>query len=67
MPLELMAAQEYFDLAGNNNLVWLEKVFQEIVKKRPSQIELDQWMRRYADLRYSRTELLRQLNSQVRR
>jgi uncharacterized lipoprotein YbaY len=67
MPLELMAAQEYFDLAGNNDVVWLQKVFQEIVKKRPSQTELDQWMRRYSDLRFSRTELLRQLNSQVRR
>ncbi len=67
MPLEIMAAQEYFDLAGNNDAVWLQKVFQEIVKKRPSQSELDQWMRRYADLRFSRTELLRQLNSQVRR
>jgi len=67
MPLEIMAAQEYFDLAGNNDAVWLQKVFQEIVKKRPSQTELDQWMRRYSDLRFSRTELLRQLNSQVRR
>ncbi len=67
MPLELMAAQEYFDMTGNNDLVWLETVFQVIVKKRPTQTELDQWMRRYADLRYSRTELLRQLYSQVRR
>lgn len=67
MPLELMAAQEYFDAAGNNNTVWLEKVFTEIVKRRPNRSEQEQWMRRYADLRFSRTELLRQLNAQVRR
>lgn len=67
LPLELMAAQEYFDAAGNHNRVWLEKVFEEIVRRRPSPSELEQWMLRYADLRYSRTELLRQLDSQVRR
>ncbi len=66
MPLELMAAQEYFDAAGNNNSMWLEKVFQEIVQRRPTQSEHQQWMQRYADLRFSRTELLRQLNSQAR-
>lgn len=65
IPLELMAAQEYFDAAGNNNTVWLEKVFEEIVRKRPSQRELQQWMQRFAELRYSRTELLRQLYAQA--
>lgn len=65
-PLELMAGQEYFDAAGNNNQVWFEKVFEEIVKKRPSDAELAQWMQRYAELGYSRTELLRQLYSQAR-
>lgn len=67
MPLDLMAAQEYFDAAGNNNRVWLEAVFQEIVKRPPTQVELDQWMQRYASLGYSRMELLRQLNAQVSR
>ena len=63
MPLELMAAQEYFDAAGNNNRVWLEKVFGEIVRRQPTRSELEQWLNRYADLRFSRTELLRQLYS----
>lgn len=67
MPLELMAAQEYFDLVGNNNLAWLDRVFREIVGKRPSQDELAQWMRRYGEVNFSRTELLRQLNMQVQR
>lgn len=67
LPIELMASQEYFDAAGNNNQLWLERVFGVIVGKSPTQTEFDQWMRRYADLRYSRTELLRQLYSQVTR
>jgi uncharacterized lipoprotein YbaY len=67
VPLELMAAQEYFDAAGNNNTIWLERVFQEIVKRRPSASEAQQWMNRYASLGYSRMELLRQLYSQVNR
>lgn len=67
MPLELMAAQEYFDAAGNNNRVWLDAVFREIVKRSPSSTELEQWMQRYASLRYSRTALLQQLYGQVRR
>jgi uncharacterized lipoprotein YbaY len=66
MPLELMAAQEYFDLVGNNNLAWLDRVFQTLLGRRPSQLEMDQWMRRFAELRFSRTELLRQLD-QARR
>ena len=67
MPLDLMAGQEYFDAVGNNNGVWLGSVFQEIVKRQPSSSEQEQWMRRFADLRYSRTELLRQLYSQAQR
>lgn len=67
MPLALMANQEYFDRAGNNNVAWLDSVFQVVVKKRPSQSELEQWMRRYAELGYSRTELLKQLKQQARR
>ena len=65
IPIELMAAQEYFDAAGNNNRVWLAKVFQEIVGRPADLSEQEQWMQRYAELRFSRTELLRQLYSQV--
>ncbi len=65
LALELMAAQEYFDAAGNNNNVWLDAVFREIVKRPPTQRELAEWMRRFESLRYSRTELLRQLHAQV--
>lgn len=67
LPLELMGTQEYFDRAGDNNAIWVEKVFREIVGREPTATELDQWMRRFADLRYSRMELLRQLNSQTAR
>jgi uncharacterized lipoprotein YbaY len=61
LPLELMASQEYFDRAGNNNPVWLREVFREVIGRAPSDLEVDQWMRRFAELRYSRMELLRQL------
>ncbi len=67
LPIELMAAQEYFDASGNNNAQWLRRVFTEIVGKAPTQLEGDQWMQRYADLRFSRTELLRQLYAQAAR
>jgi uncharacterized lipoprotein YbaY len=67
LPIELMAAQEYFDAAGNNNQLWLQKVFTEVLGRAPTQPEFDQWMKRYADLRFSRTELLRQLYSQATR
>ncbi len=67
IPIDLMAAQEYFDAAGNNNQLWLQRVFQEIVGKPPTAQETQAWMQRYADLRFSRTELLRQLQAQVRR
>jgi hypothetical protein len=67
LPLDIMAGQEYFDAAGNNNFVWLERVFSQIVKRPPSTDELQQWMQRYAELGNSRTDLLRQLYSVVRR
>lgn len=63
LPLELMASQEYFDRAGNNNLVWVRQVFGEVIRHTPSALELDQWMRRFGELRYSRTELLNQMQS----
>lgn len=63
LPLDIMAGQEYFDAAGNNNAVWLERVFAQIVKRPPNQSELQQWMQRYADLGNSRTDMLRQLYS----
>ncbi len=62
LPLELMAAQEYFDRAGNNNQVWIRAVFQEIVGRQIREQELLEWLRRYEELRGSRTELLRQLS-----
>ncbi len=65
LPIEMMAAQEYFDAAGNNNQLWLQKVFTEVLGRTPTQPEFDQWIKRYADLRFSRTELLRQLYSQA--
>jgi uncharacterized lipoprotein YbaY len=67
LPIELMAAQEYFDASGNNNPQWLRRVFTEVVGKAPTQVEGDQWMQRFAELRFSRTELLRQLYSQAAR
>lgn len=63
LPIEMMAAQEYYDASGNNNQVWLEKVFTTIVGKPPTPQEFDVWNRRMAELRNSRTELLRQLYS----
>ncbi|MCR9295505.1 MAG: YbaY family lipoprotein, partial [bacterium] len=39
MRLELMASQEYYDRVGNNNLVWAENVFREIVGRDPSAAE----------------------------
>ncbi|MFK7736553.1 MAG: YbaY family lipoprotein [Pirellulaceae bacterium] len=66
LPLELMAGQEYYDATGNNNRVWLQAVFQEIVGQVPNSQELVAWTRRYEQLRGSRTELLRQLMSQAR-
>ena len=63
LPIEMMAAQEYYDASGNNNQVWLQKVFTTIIGKPPTADELDAWNRRLAELRNSRTELLRLLYS----
>ncbi|MCC7337376.1 MAG: YbaY family lipoprotein [Pirellulaceae bacterium] len=63
VPLDLLASQEYFDAAGNNNAEWLGRIFTQVVKRPPTQSELQQWMQRYGELRYSRTDLLRQLFS----
>ncbi len=63
LPLEIMGSQEYFDLVGDNNVVWVRKVFGEILGRTPSALELDQWMRRFSELRYSRMELLNQMKS----
>jgi uncharacterized lipoprotein YbaY len=62
LPLKLMASQEYFDMVGrNNNDLWLQNVFAVIVGRQQNAQEAAQWRQRFADLRYSRTELLRQL------
>ncbi len=61
LPIEMMAAQEYYDAAGNNNQVWLQKVFFTIVGKQPSPAEFNEWNQRLAQLGNSRTALLRQL------
>lgn len=61
LPLKLMASQEYFDLARNDNSFWLANVFGVIVGRQPRADEIVQWTQRFAELRYSRTELLRQL------
>lgn len=63
LPLKLMASQEYFDLARNDNDFWLANVFGVIVGRQPRTDEIAQWRLRFAELRYSRTELLRQLKS----
>lgn len=67
LPMELMAGQEYFDRTGNNRAGWVQRVFTEVIGRPPSGGELDLWMRRFAELRYSRTELLSQLNMQAGR
>ncbi len=66
LPLKLMASQEYFDLARNSNDYWLNNVFGVIVGRQPSQAEMSQWTQRFAQLGYSRTELLRQLDQQTK-
>lgn len=63
LPHELMASQEYFDRVGDNNSVWIRQVFGEVVGRTPTALEFDQWIRRFADVRYSRMELLKQLQS----
>lgn len=67
VPIEIMGSQEYYDKVGLSDQKWFTQVFQNILGRAPSAQELDLWMRRFTDLRESRTELLRQLYSQVRR
>jgi uncharacterized lipoprotein YbaY len=66
LPLKLMASAEYFDLARNDNDFWLNNVFGVIVGRQPSPAEMTRWKQRFAELRHSRTELLRQLHQQAR-
>lgn len=61
LPLKLMASQEYFDLARNDNSFWLANVFGVIVGRQPRTDEIVLWNQRFQELRFSRTELLRQL------
>lgn len=67
LPIELLAAQEYYNLAGGNDQAWIDQVFTVVVGRRPSSSELNNWMRRFGEVRYSRTELLRQLTIQAKR
>jgi uncharacterized lipoprotein YbaY len=59
--LEVLGSQEYFDRVGNNNVVWLQRVFSEMLGRNASSDEMNQWMRRFSELGFSRTELLKQL------
>jgi len=63
LPLELMASQEYFDRIGDNNSLWIRKIFGEFFGRTPTALEFDQWIRRFADVRYSRMEVLKQAQS----
>jgi len=65
LPHELMASQEYFDRVGDNSSVWVRKVFGEVFGSTPTALEFDQWMRRFANLGYSRMEVLNQMQSVV--
>ncbi|WP_197231913.1 YbaY family lipoprotein [Novipirellula artificiosorum] len=67
LPNELMATQEYFDRCGHNNVAWLERVFSEVIGHVPTAYEQQQWMARYAEVRYSRTEVLNQMSMVARR
>jgi hypothetical protein len=62
-----MATQEYYDRTGANDFAWVQRVFTEVIGKTPSSVEMDLWMRRFAELRYSRSELLNQLKMQSQR
>lgn len=59
--LDIMASQEFFDLTGNNSQDWIDRVFSEIVGKRPTAQELSQWLLHYDNLRRSRMDLLNHL------
>ena len=66
LPVDLMATEEFFSLMGGNTNAWIRAAFQEIVGHAPTSTEIDLWMRRFGELRYSRTELLNQLTMQAR-
>lgn len=61
LPLNLMAGQQYYDAVGNNEALWMTASFQQIIGRRPTEVELDQWLRYLNNLRGSRMEVLRQL------
>ena len=61
-----MATEEFFSQMGGNTNRWLRASFQEIVGHAATSTEIDLWMRRFGELRYSRTELLNQLSMQAR-
>jgi uncharacterized lipoprotein YbaY len=67
LPLDLMATQEFYDAVGNNEAAWISRVFVELAGRPPQPNELQNWQRRFAELRYSRAALLNQLNSQIPR
>ncbi|WDI43823.1 YbaY family lipoprotein [Bremerella sp. P1] len=67
LSLELMATDEYYNRSGGNNVLWVNRVFTEIIGHPPTTTETDLWLQRFAELRYSRMELLNQLNMQARR
>jgi uncharacterized lipoprotein YbaY len=67
LPLELMATQEFFDATGNNEAAWITQIFKEMTGRNPQASELQNWQRRFAELRYSRSTLLAQLQSQIPR
>jgi uncharacterized lipoprotein YbaY len=67
LPLDLMATQEFYDSTGNNEAAWITRIFQELAGRNPQPTELQNWQRRFADLRYSRATLLAQLQSQIPR
>jgi uncharacterized lipoprotein YbaY len=62
--IQLMASQQFYDLMGNNNSLWLTNVFQQVIGRAPLPDELTQWVLRFQQLGGSRTELLRQLFQQ---
>lgn len=62
LPITLLASQQYYDAVGNNNALWVTSIFQKIIGRPPTTQEYEQWLKRFADLRGSRVELLRQLH-----
>ncbi|MFO1065791.1 MAG: YbaY family lipoprotein [Pirellulales bacterium] len=67
IPIQLMSSQQYYDMLGNNDTLWLTNVFQQVIGRQPSQDELNRWTIEFARLRGSRTDLLREIFQQKRR